>query len=396
MTTPSLSDEELAEIAARYDSLYEFRNKEANIYSIISHRGLVKKLCAHMDRMDSAPVTNEYLAKVAAKYDSLPEFRVKESAAYARIVKRGLLDKLCGHMERSDRGAIPEENLAAVAAKYDVLIDFIYNEPNTYAVIRRRGLLDKLCGHMKREQVNMSREEAQEIASRYTVLKEFREKESHAYRTITHYGLLNELCGHMEHTSNATPLEELAAIAAKYDTLRDFRNKEGGAYSVILRRGLIDELCAHMKRSGNWARRKIYVFTFSDGYAYVGLTCNPEKRYYEHTSGKYKSAVYSHIKKSGVDFDFLVLTDWLGIDDARSAEEGYIKKYKGDGWKMLNRARGGALGAPNGGYTRHMLKLETERYGYIEDFKDNSPRYYKYIMKNNLFDEFCSHMKHRA
>jgi hypothetical protein len=297
-------------------------------------------------------------------------------------------------MERSDRGAIPEEELAAIAAKYDVMIDFINKEPNAYALIRRRGLLDKFCGHMKREQINLTLDELAKIASKYTVLKEFREKEPHAYRSITHRGLLDELCGHMEHTSNGRSVEELSAIAAKYDTLQDFYNKDYNVYESIRKRGLMDELCSHMKRTGNWARRKVYAFTFSDGYAYVGLSCNPKERYRQHTSGKFKSSVYKHIKETCASFEFNILTDWLDIDDVAKAENDYIKKYEADGWKMLNRVRGGGLGTKTGGYTRHMLRFVTESYECVEDFKEGAPRYYRYIIRHNLFDEFCSHMKH--
>lgn len=179
-----------------------------------------------------------------------------------------------------------------------------------------------------------------------------------------------------------------------HDSMAEFYTEERNVYEAIRSRGLMDKLCAHMKRTGNWARRKIYAFTFSDMCAYIGLSCDPERRYKQHVSGKHKSSVYNHIKETTATFGFVVLTDWLDLDDAAKAENDYIKKYSSEGWTMLNRVRGGALGGANG-YSKFMLQFITEGYEYIEDFRRGSPNYYRYIKKYNLFDEFCSHMKHR-
>lgn len=389
--------EELAEVAARYDSISVFREKERKVYEVIKSRRLQKELCAHMKSKRPIPYTEEQLAEVSAKYESLCEFREKEEGIYNKILKLGLLDKFCAHMSRLKSPCFTDDKLAEVAAKYDSLKDFREKEESVYGIICHRGLVKKLCAHMTRsDPAPVSNKYLAEIAAQYDSLKEFRKKEPNVYARIVKRGLLKELCSCMIHRDGCTiPEEELAAVAAKYHLLIDFIYGEPNTYAIIRRRGLLDKLCSHMKRTGNWVRRKVYVFTFSDGYAYVGLSCNPARRYKQHTLGKEKSAVFSHIKATGSSFGFTILTDWLDIDAAGKVEDDYIKKYKADGWKMLNRMRGGGMGSTNGGYTRHMLEMVTEECTYIEDFKKRFPRQYRYIMRNNLFDELCGHMKHK-
>ena len=142
-----------------------------------------------------------------------------------------------------------------------------------------------------------------------------------------------------------------------------------------------------MEPVGNWFKRKIYVFTFSDGHAYVGLAQDPERRYMEHTQ-KEKRA-------TGLKPEYKLLTGWLHKDIAGKAEEDYIQKYAAAGWKMLNRVKGGALGSTNKTYTPDYLQSEADKYDYYEDFRKNSRIVYNYLVRNHALDRFCSHMKHK-
>lgn len=450
---PKYSNEELAAAAARYDNIKEFIKKERGIYHAICYRGLLEELCRHMKRLNQYKrVTNEELTIITSKYDDLRVFRKKERRAYRLICERGL-HNLCAHMKR---GVVyhSEEELAAVALKYNVMADFRRENPNIYDMIQSRGLLEKLCGHMKRCEWGSkvgdvcrkpyTDEELFEIANRYNSISDFKKEESGAYNAIRHRGLLDKFCAHMDRKIQYLSDEELAAIVKRYDSMNEFRNKEPGAYGRILKRRLLDKLCAHMdrdvnryteeelaavaakydnfndfhnnelwayraiqnrglldklcghfKRRGSLVRRKIYVFTFSDGYAYVGLSLNPEKRYLQHTKrGKHPSAVYKHIQKTGAEYKFSVLTDWLDIDSASKMEDFYIKQYAAEGWKMLNKSRAGALGGQMSKlYRDKAIKTEVAKYEYLRDFRINSSRLYKFLIRNHLLDKYCSHLK---
>lgn len=292
--------------------------------------------------------TDEELAAIASQYDSYKEFCHKEESTYHIIMQRGLRDKLCAHMKRDHFSRGTDEELATVAAKYDNLVLFKKEQPQVYSVIHQRGLYHKLTAHMKRGK-----------KGRYSD-------------------------------------EELARIAAGFSSMKEFYTNKKGAFLAICRRGLIEKLCGHMERLGSAFRRKIYVFTFSDGYAYVGLAKNPQVRRREHLSGHSKSSpILPHIKETGATYEFSVLTDWLDKDIAGKVEDDYIKQYAADGWKMLNRARGGALGSLVALYTDRNIKKEVSKYEYFEDFRKGSPGFYRYIRINHLQQQYISHLKSR-
>lgn len=389
------SEEELAAIAAKYDSLKEFRVKEPNVYRTICYHGLAEKLCGHMQRTDWGAYPEEVLAATALKYSTFKEFREKDMNIYNVIVKRGLKDKLCSHIKPLN--VYTEEELREKAKRYNNLTEFRTNEHGIYEAIVRRGLIDELCGHMKRNwRGEWSSEELEDIVSRYNSLREFRKNENAAYQAIRKRGLLKELCGRMERRIDRYTDEELAEIAGRYKDINTFAKEQNSVYVLVKRRGLFDEICGRMERKGNLFKRKIYVFTFSDGCAYVGLAKDPKDRYDEHTKYDYRLPVYQHIRESGITPNFDILTDFLDKDTAAKVEDEYINKYAADGWKMLNTAKGGALGGVSQFYTDKFIREDVDKYEYLEDFKIESPNTYIYLKRHNLFDKYCSHLKRRV
>ena len=388
------TEEELVEIVSRYDSLTEFRKKERSVYWVIQKRGMIDKLCGHMKRSHRNRWTDEDLAEVASRYDTLKEFADKEKSAYATICKRGLGDKMFAHMKLGHARRSSKEKLAAIAVKYDNLAEFVEKEYKTYAVMSKRGYVDELCAHMKRgHRGSFSDEELSEIALRYETLQDFKKNDYSALVTIRSRGLFDKLCGHLEfgHARRRSD-EELAEIASHYDNVKEFLEKEKNIYTVISERGLLKKLCGHMKHAANLTKRKIYAFTFSDGYAYIGLTQDVERRYSEHMTGKRKKTpVHNHIRKTGATFEFAVLTDWLDVDVAGKIEDDYIKQYAAEGWKMMNRTGGGSLGGPHGRFYRCIVDKHLSNIAACSTRSELSHKYpttYRWLVKNRRLDEF--------
>ena len=345
------SDEELAEIASRYDSVAEFVEKDRNVYLTISKRGLLDKLCANMKR-EKINYTDEELVAVAKGYDDLTLFKTEHPNAYAAIQRRGLIDKLTGHMKRHMRADYTDGELRAIASKYDNLAKFRKEQRYPYFAIVRRGKVDELCKHMKRAfHTDYTDEEIRAVALGYRTRDEFRKNDGGAYLAAHRRGILDEVCSHMEEVRRPKGFytkEYCHSVALEYRTRGEFQKGDRNTYNHAFQEGWLDDICGHMVVVGNWMRRKIYAFTFSDGYAYIGLSFDPEHRRRRHTDvEKKKSAVYKHIEETGASYEFKILTDWLDIDVVGKMEDDYIKKYAADGWKMLNRVKGGALGTPN-------------------------------------------------
>lgn len=388
------TEEELAEAASRYTELKEFRKKEYRIYSVILKRGLLDKLCKHMKRAHRNNITNEELAEIASRYDTLLEFSKKEVSSYSLICHRGLQDQLFKHMKLGHARKSSKEELAAIAAKYDNLAEFRKNEYRTYAIMQKRGYVEELCAHMERgHKDGFTNEELAEIAKRYKTHKDFKKNDYSALVTIRARGLFDKLCGHLQfgHSRKRSD-EELAEIASRYDNIKEFLEKEHSIYMTIQSRGLLDKLCGHMKRTANLSKRKIYVFTFSDGYAYVGLTRDIKRRYSEHTTGNKKDTpVFKHIRKTGATFEFTVLTDWLNIDVVGEIEDDYIRKYKSKGWKMLNRARGGGLGGLRGRLQQRIVDQHLETIASCSsrsELRREHPVTYRWCIKNHCLDGY--------
>lgn len=442
------SYESLAATARRYTVLKEFRENERKAYDQISRRGLIDELCGHMLREN---VTNEELAAIALQYNSVKEFRANNKKAYTMICKRGLLGDYCKHMKRYGYYIHTEEELAEIASRYTTIKEFKKNECNIYDQIRSRGLLDKLCGNMKRERPEpLSDDDLAAVAKRYNNLTLFRKEQKRIYAALQRRGLIEEYCGHMERKRTDWTDKELKALALKYKTKKDFRRNHGGAYLAASKRGILEDICRHMKRhsasndyytkencraiainyktraefqSGNrrvysaakrngWLddicghmlpagagrKRKVYVYTFDDGYAYVGLTDDTDRRKREHLSNfkeNKKSPVFKHLQATGSKLTYKELTDWLDLDVVGKVEDDYIRQYTADGWKMLNRRGGGSLGGRGGLYAPDRMRKVIAGYEYAEDFKEKNQGLYDYLCENHLYSKYCAGLKHR-
>jgi predicted GIY-YIG superfamily endonuclease len=94
--------------------------------------------------------------------------------------------------------------------------------------------------------------------------------------------------------------------------------------------------------------RIIYCYEFEDNSAYIGLTCDLHDRHrkrFKDESHK-NDSVRVHHESTGFSYQLKTLTDPLPPAKAQKMEEKFIKTYRKNGWKILNKAPAGSLGAP--------------------------------------------------
>ena len=215
------------------------------------------------------------------------------------------------------------------------------------------------------------------------------------YNALVSRKQINKWCSHMKRNSvppNTYSKEYCQSVALLYKTRTDFFNGSRREYCASQRHGWLNEVCAHMMPKANWYRRKIYAFTFSDGYAYVGLSHDPHKRYSQHLSES-NSPVFRHIKETGASYEFKELTDWLDVDVAGEIEECFIQEYS-EGWVMLNTKPGGSLGGKKDTfYTHERLVKKISEFESFTEFRKKAPRYYAYLVREHLVDEYCYKLK---
>lgn len=394
------TEEILQELASQYAVIKDFRKDHQSAYTAIRRLGLIDKLCGHMKRMQKKPFTEEELAEIAAKYNRVKDFKQNDKPAYREMHRRGLFKKYCSHMQRLQKDPYTNEELVEIAARYDDVNGFKKNERSAYAEIQRRGLLKELCGNMKRRIRTLSNEDLAEIALKYETRTEFMKGDGSAYTTAHARGILNNICRHMKRKNarnDAYTKENCQIVAIEYNTRADFQRGNGAVYRVAKQRGWLDDICGHMSVAGSGKKRKVYAYTFDDGYAYVGLTDNINRRKQEHIGQfrKKKSAVLRHIQETGAKFEFKELTEWLDATVAGQVEDDYIKLYAAEGWKMLNRRKGGGMGSKTGVFSPNAIRNVVASYEYADEFKQQEPGIYEYLCSNHLYSKYCSELKHR-
>lgn len=233
---------------------------------------------------------------------------------------------------------------------------------------------------------------AKELA-KYTRKLDAKRGSPSAYNPAYHNGWLEEIAPHLQSKTYWTKEKCFEEVKKHgYKTKKEFHEGSPGCYSYAQKHGLIDELCKNMEVLGNYNLRKIYVFEFDDGFAYVGLTCNTKKRLWQHLNEK-DSPVYKHIQETNSKYTFKILTDWLKMKAAQKAEDHMIKEYAHQGWKMLNTKKGGALGsAREPKYKLAELIEEAKKYKKRSDFEHASPAKYAFATAHGLLDIVCAHM----
>jgi len=139
----------------------------------------------------------------------------------------------------------------------------------------------------------------------------------------------------------------------KYKTRKEFYENSSSAYDVSYKNGWIDLFCLHMTKLGNTHKRCVYIWEFDDHSVYVGITCNYNRRIYDHIT-KPNLPVYIHLKNhKGFCKQ---LTEYLSIDIVGKIENDYIELYRRNGWWVLNKAKGGSLGGNTRKWTYEKCK----------------------------------------
>jgi len=236
-----------------------------------------------------------------------------------------------------------------------------------------------------------TKELCQKEASKYVTKKEFIINSHSAYNKSRSNGWLNEICSHMFQIKKPKEYwtkEKCQDEALKFKTRGEFSKESVSAYSKAWDKDWLDEICQHMKYFGNKFKRCVYVYEFSDKFAYVGLTFNMDCREKQHNK---RGPVFQHSKITQDIAILKQLTDYIDIESAKNKESEYAKYYIDNGWKLLNSAKTGACGGGIRKWTKEKCKIEALKYTNVSDFKKKSLAY-RAVVRNKWLEELCSHM----
>ena len=178
--------------------------------------------------------------------------------------------------------------------------------------------------------------------------------------------------------------KEICLSTAKTCNSRvEFLNKYPGMVDFAKRNGFYKECCAHMGTRGN-KQRIIYAYEFENAHAaYIGLTFKMEVRDKHHHK---EGAVYDFAQLHGIDIPApKVLTDFMDQEEASIQEGVWLKRYKDNGWIILNRFKTGSLGGQET-LNYDIAKIEESMQGFdkLDDWGKSHPSYREYIRQHNL------------
>jgi len=167
-------------------------------------------------------------------------------------------------------------------------------------------------------------------------------------------------------------LEECRKRALKFKTRRQFWRQDSSAAKIAWDNGWIDSfewLTSH--RDLNSKIHCVYVYTFPElNYAYVGRTVDIKQRHYDHFN-KENEATYKFIKQFDINDipEPTIICDKLKLEESRQQEDKWIKKYKEDGWNMINTAKAGSIGSLIFKWSKNVCYNIAHKYLFKEDFK---------------------------
>lgn len=104
------------------------------------------------------------------------------------------------------------------------------------------------------------------------------------------------------------------------------------------------ELLEHMTMEPSKVKRCVYAYVFKDGFVYIGITCNIEKRDKNH---RINGPVANHSIEYGIEIPRpIILTDYIHYMDAAKIEIELINFFKENNFiSLINKERGGGLGS---------------------------------------------------
>jgi predicted GIY-YIG superfamily endonuclease len=184
--------------------------------------------------------------------------------------------------------------------------------------------------------------------------------------------------------------EKCIKEALKYNKRSDFKNGSGGAYRACQKNGWIDDVCGDMKYSGNRFKRLVYIYEFDDKNVYVGLTYNIQERDNKHKRDK-RSMVFRHIQKTGL-IPKLSYTEYMHVEESKIKEGEFVKKFRDNGYKILNSSKTGGIGGGYLKWTFEKCKIEALKYNLRTQFAKGNNSAYNSARKYGWMDDVCIHM----
>ena len=344
------------------------------------------------------------------KYKTRTEFHDGSNSAYSVACRNKWLDEYTWLEDGNQKRIIwTYASCYKEAQKYKRISDFAKLSPGAYNAAILNGWR-KDYTWLPLQKV-YSYEEVFEIAKQYEYKVDFMRNNRGAYDAALRNNWLNDFDWFLDGIKRTGEnhrkwnYETCFKEASKYKTRGEFGTKSGRAYWIAIQNGWMDEYTWLKDERFDLINDRIdcvYAYEFSDYHAvYVGRTLISRKkdRDREHLYVR-NDAVAKYALKHGIEVPLpKYLEDCLTIKEGAEKEKMWIKKYKENGWHVLNRMKGGSIGSlGKGRWNYKTCMAEAKKYKTLKEFLDNSNGAYQKALKNKWIFEYVwleDNIRHR-
>jgi len=365
---------------AKYKKLAEFKNKW--IYKVILNNKW-NDLLEDFYTIKIGGWSYDECKNIASNYSNRTELSKNHSAVYRKIFKNNW-NELLNHMPNAKIWTY--DKCVEESLKYEYKYDLKKYSSSAYTSILKNKWYDILNNMKCKIKNEWTYDECKKYSKKFKTLKDFNKKYPGAVDAIYRHSWLDIIEKLREQKPpNYWTYDKCKDVALKYDNLKDFRKDNGGAYYRINNNGW-SELLEHMKKMPNFYKRALYVYEFSDNTCYVGLTCDLNRRHYQHLNDD-KDSIYKYIKNTNIQPNFIIKSDYLDVKDAVKMEEIILNEYKTNNWKALNKNKTGSIGGIILYWTYDKCLEEIRKYKTHGDFRKNAPGAYNSAYKKGWLYE---------
>lgn len=446
--------------AKKYSSRSEFKNGcQTAYYKALKYKWM-DDYTWFVEPSNKKKWTKETCYEEAKKYKSRGEFAKGNSPAYNKAWKNNWLDDYTWFSESVSAKKWDYETCLEESKKYKTRTEFHDGSNSAYSVARRNKWLDEYTwledGTQKRiiwtyascykEAKKYKRisdyaklspgaynaailngwrkdytwlplqkvytyEEVYKISKQYVYKVDLMRNNRGAYDAALRNNWLNDFDWFLDGIKRTGEkhrkwnYETCFKEASKYKTRGEFGTKSSRAYWIAIQNGWMDDYTWLKDERFDLINDRIdcvYAYEFSDNHAvYVGRTLVSRKkdRDREHLYVR-NDAVAKYALKHGIEVPLpKYLEDYLTIKEGAEKERMWIKKYKEDGWRVLNRMKGGSIGSLGKGKWNYKTCLaEAKKYKTLKEFLDNSTGAYQKALKNKWIIEYVwleDNIRHR-
>ena len=338
----------------------------------------------------------------AMRFDSRTNFFRGDQLAYQMSRKNGWLDEWFGD-KKVRQSSFTREVCYALAKKCKSRNEFHDLSYQGYTISLRNGWINDYIWFIDKPRV-LDKETCRASALRFKSRGEFRFGDSAAYYKSLNKGWIKDytwFLSKFDAKSRAKRKysdEEIEARARKFTRMIDFERKDNAAYNIAWKR--------HLLKKFNWLKYNVeaasrnytdcvYAYEFKrTKTAYIGRTISPKDRDRDHREPG--DSVYEYAKTHRVNVPPMkIIAKDFYANEGGQKECYFMEEYRKNGWKLLNKCKGGSLGTIGSGrLTKKFCISIAHKVKYIQDLVTGYPSVYSKLRQTRWLKE-CTWLEYK-